>query len=177
MTRRFGDNSPELNAFKAALSAEYDGNFAYRFLYRLRNFVQHLGLPIDSWTRSTTVGGPPPQLQISLSRNRLLADRSVWGAIVNEIEVLPEKILVTQYFSQLRPSLERITRARYAADIDQLREDGRVLIEVINEIGVTTNEPVFPVFGRAEPDAQTQGSMHFSLTNLPFHAITAAANL
>jgi hypothetical protein len=177
MNRRFGAASPEFLEFKRALSREYDGNFAYRFLYRLRNFVQHLGLPIDSWSRTSEAGGPPAQLQISLSRERLLADRDVWGAIVSEIEGLPAKIPITKYFNDLRPSLENVRKARYQPDLEQLRSDGRMLIALINEITAATNDPVFPVFAIAEPQDEAGSSLHLSFTNLPFHAITAAANL
>ena len=50
--REFGSSSERFQRYKEYESELYDSSFAYRFLYKLRNYAQHLGLPLDSWSRS-----------------------------------------------------------------------------------------------------------------------------
>lgn len=46
LNRKFGKNSKELIEFKSVTSFFYDNSFAYRFFYKLRNYAQHVGLPL-----------------------------------------------------------------------------------------------------------------------------------
>jgi hypothetical protein len=41
----FGKDSMQIKAFKNATHLEYDNIFAYRFIYELRNYIQHCGMP------------------------------------------------------------------------------------------------------------------------------------
>jgi hypothetical protein len=43
----YGSDSPEVKQFKATESAAYDGWFAYRLLYNLRNYGQHHDMPLS----------------------------------------------------------------------------------------------------------------------------------
>lgn len=48
MKNSYGENSEEICSFKEnCLSKIYDENFGYRFLYHMRNFSQHLHLPVS----------------------------------------------------------------------------------------------------------------------------------
>lgn len=46
--KSYGAKSDIFKKWKALTSTEYDKHFAYRFLYKLRNYTQHIGFPIDS---------------------------------------------------------------------------------------------------------------------------------
>ncbi|WP_062062937.1 hypothetical protein [Aquimarina longa] len=48
LNRKFGKNSDELIKFKNVTSFFYDNSFAYRFFYKLRNYAQHIGLPLTN---------------------------------------------------------------------------------------------------------------------------------
>lgn len=50
LNRRFGKESAEYLDFKQTLSKFYDNNFEYRFVYKLRNFCQHCGLPVSDFS-------------------------------------------------------------------------------------------------------------------------------
>ncbi|WP_149826924.1 hypothetical protein [Streptomyces tailanensis] len=45
LKERYGENSDPVSTFKESLSCEYDNEFAYRFMYKLRNYSQHCGQP------------------------------------------------------------------------------------------------------------------------------------
>jgi hypothetical protein len=81
LKRQFGENSVQRNALKARTKVEYDGSPAYRFVYDLRNHVQHHSVPLGPTlgrsTLVTTEGGEEQvehQLRITCSREQLLAD-------------------------------------------------------------------------------------------------------
>ncbi|MDP1383370.1 hypothetical protein Q8G31_27015 [Priestia megaterium] len=46
--KHYGAKSDIFKKWKTLTSREYDEHFAYRFLYKLRNYTQHIGFPIDS---------------------------------------------------------------------------------------------------------------------------------
>lgn len=48
MKNSYGKNSPEYQTFRTDCQSKvYDDNFAYRFFYHLRNFSQHMHLPVS----------------------------------------------------------------------------------------------------------------------------------
>jgi len=44
--KRFGKDSKDFLKFKKTLKNIYDNHFEYRFIYKLRNFCQHCGIPV-----------------------------------------------------------------------------------------------------------------------------------
>ena len=62
------DGGNRFPAWKKVCSSEYDDYFAYRFLYRFRNYVQHVGLPLSIWN-----------ISVSLRRSDELVSRAVAG--------------------------------------------------------------------------------------------------
>jgi hypothetical protein len=84
MQKRFGKDAAEVKDFRTACSAHYDGTFAYRFLYKLRNYAQHKHVPVGHIGLSARMGAREPEVDIrfelGFSRDGLLADDTgVWG--------------------------------------------------------------------------------------------------
>jgi len=48
LKKRYGSDSPRVKRFKKTCSQIYDNSFSYRFLYKLRNYVQHCGMPLGN---------------------------------------------------------------------------------------------------------------------------------
>ena len=42
LKRRYGKDSEQANGFKKATGEQFDGSFAYRFIYQLRGYAQHI---------------------------------------------------------------------------------------------------------------------------------------
>lgn len=53
--RSFGGDSPEARLFAEACSKQYDSNPSYGFVYKLRNYTQHCGLPVANVVLSGSV--------------------------------------------------------------------------------------------------------------------------
>lgn len=77
LKKKFGENSKEFISFKELTSNCFDNYFSYRFLYKLRNYAQHCGLPTGSITFNENVNGK--DLRIEFSRDDLLEKYDSWG--------------------------------------------------------------------------------------------------
>ncbi|MFI7290023.1 hypothetical protein ACIBRY_25745 [Streptomyces anulatus] len=73
----FGAASPEMEEFKAAISKSFDLHEGYRFLYNLRDYTQHCGIPAGH----LNVSGIPPNriVEVTLDKSRLLTARFKWS--------------------------------------------------------------------------------------------------
>lgn len=86
INRRYGEESTELLEFKSLTANEFDSKFSYRFMYKLRNFVQHCGMPPLSHTISKSLDEVSNTVSVELIvyfiRDKLIQGFSKWGAQV-----------------------------------------------------------------------------------------------
>jgi hypothetical protein len=121
--RKFGEKSVEFLEFKGMLSAFYDNSFAYRFFYKLRNYSQHCGLPIDGvrfspeYDRiSNFVTG---SIVINFQRDKLLSNFSKWGEKVkNDLQIMNEEFDLLPLLFEMTHNINEIER-----NIEQLHKE------------------------------------------------------
>ena len=68
-----------------ACSAEYDDYFAYRFLYKFRNYVQHVGLPVSAWEISSALERSDEFTARAAAGEPILNDGEDPGRVVTKI--------------------------------------------------------------------------------------------
>lgn len=104
--RRYGGQSVEHAAFKKATAEQYDGHFEYRFVYKLRDYVQHCGMPVGEMimrhdlaktsmlasTATHTADGVRTSASLMFSRDSLLKDFDGWGIIRADLLARPPEI-------------------------------------------------------------------------------------
>lgn len=78
ISREFGKDSKELKLWKSTLSREYDASFEYRFLYKLRNYAQHIGTPPISLS-FIDKGSVGTFFEMTISKEQLLKEKKLWG--------------------------------------------------------------------------------------------------
>lgn len=122
LKRKFGKTSQEVLAYKRCTAFFFDKFFAYRFLYKLRNYSQHCGFPINDINFSAKLDDLTQRvhatLTLSFNRDKLLEDYTEWGQNVKsdlenqtaEFDVMP--LLQDLYFciSELATFLENIDK-------------------------------------------------------------------
>ncbi len=87
LKKEFGKNHTITNKFKELVKKAYDENFSYRFLYKLRNYSQHCGLPAGSLkTTASNDGGFKEVLTLALVRDDLLNNYDSWSIVKEEIK-------------------------------------------------------------------------------------------
>lgn len=92
--REYGKESSESELFKSLAAKEFDDKFSYKFMYKLRNYVQHCGMPPLNYSKSKTLDNETPfaTLELQFNRNALLSEYNGWGAIVKpELEAQQEQ--------------------------------------------------------------------------------------
>lgn len=96
--RKYGKSTKETMHFEELKSYLFDNFFAYRFVYKLRNYAQHCGLPIDEFLLSATKVTDEKfktEYKIDFDSEKLLKKFDGWGIVkkdlmkYNEISVFP----------------------------------------------------------------------------------------
>lgn len=105
INRRYGENSTEFVEFKALTANEFDSKFSYRFMYKLRNFVQHCGMPPLSYTISKSLDETSSTLSVELivyfMRDELIRGFSKWGTPVKaDLTQMDESFPIMPIFNE-----------------------------------------------------------------------------
>ncbi len=119
LKRRHGEESEEFKKFKSASSLEFDSKFSYRFLYKLRNYSQHCGMPVGSLSlqsSSNSDGTISQTLEVSFSKASLLKASFSWGRrLKEELEMMPDSFniipLLLEFNNSIVSILEKVRRA------------------------------------------------------------------
>ncbi|MFF0016110.1 hypothetical protein [Streptomyces sp. NPDC005374] len=92
MMSRFGEESSQYQSFKESTSTAFDTREGYRFLYNLRDYTQHCGIPSSGVTVSLNQE-KERVTQLHLNRSELLSARFKWSRHAKSLlESWPEKI-------------------------------------------------------------------------------------
>lgn len=112
LSRRYGKGSPEVEKFKESLSFEYDNEFAYRFMYKLRNYSQHCGAPeLDGNVRGylSATGERCKEISVTFDSVKLLEQYDGWGAQVKrELHGIQGKFDAVEILNRMMLSCSRI---------------------------------------------------------------------
>ncbi|WP_327324572.1 hypothetical protein OG735_20120 [Streptomyces sp. NBC_01210] len=122
LAREYGKKSPELSEFQEACSAAFDSCRAYRFLYKLRNYTTHCGLPLSQ----VSLRKPQPEerekgltqlICFTLDRDALLSNFD-WGALVTrDLRALPDKFELLPLIHEAMPYFGSIMESILRIDI------------------------------------------------------------
>lgn len=100
-----------LASFKTITSNAFDTSFAYRFLSKLRNYVQHCGLPAEGVATEVlpqSDGSQHATFGIYLERDSLLAKFDDWGKVKPELESQLERIEILELVIELRNEIRKM---------------------------------------------------------------------
>lgn len=116
LSARYGKDSRQLNKFKDLLSFNFDHNFSYRFFYKLRNYSQHCGVPIQEIKYVSEYERDNHEIRGHLAAffqpQQLLMDYNSWGALVKaDLEQMQEPL-------ELRPLCESMTAIMYNLNVN-----------------------------------------------------------
>jgi len=154
LKRNCGPESSEFQAFKQACANQFDSNFSYRFVYKLRNYVQHCGLPLGSFKASLIddveniedenftfrINKPEQQeaLSICFKKSDLIEKFGGWGGLVlPDLEKQPDEIEITEHINSVIKSVQKINEVVRSYDRMRANEAAHYLrtlqLEIINQ--------------------------------------------
>lgn len=123
LKRHFGKDSQEYADFTKARHTAFNNSFAYRFLYKLRDFTTHCGLPLGKvrlWTPSAEdrARGLSQRIHFELDREALLREFPKWGAKVKPgLEQMPESFELLPLIRDVMPHFDVIMETIIRIDI------------------------------------------------------------
>lgn len=112
LKRRYGEGSEIYLNFGRYRRTAYDKNFSYRFLYKLRDYAQHCGLPIDSVVFETISNPRKPDyilgsLEIGIKKEKIL-ENFKWKKLRSELEEQPEIIDINIHINRVVTLIENM---------------------------------------------------------------------
>jgi len=117
LKRQEGESSTHFQSFRQACVDEFDNCFSYRFVYRLRNYTQHCGMPLGrvasrSDLEDVSTGQSSHEIDFYFERDYLLSNFDSWGAVVKpDLEAMPPQFPITSHIDESMECLQRIDEA------------------------------------------------------------------
>lgn len=107
LKRTFGDHSPEWLNYKNQTNVEYDVCFAYRFIYHLRNYIQHCGMP-NIQLRANLNEKDRPEYRLLLNAQQLLESYDWKQIITNDLTLLEGDLELLHLLNNVKLPLANI---------------------------------------------------------------------
>ena len=176
------DDGNRFNGWWSVCSAEYDDHFAYRFLYRFRNYVLHRGLPISTSAVTKTAARPesptesdPPIIRVFLgeSPQSLIEQYDRWSTVKTDLASLTTPIDLVE---QIEIAMECLVRVEQAY-IEALQPELRIAAEVLKQIlGDPDSYDGAPLLARFAQDDGTS-SLKVDIGEIDVERVRAALQL
>jgi hypothetical protein len=123
-----------LDDFNKITSICYDTNFSYRFFSKLRDYVQHCGLPVHYIDIYDTLQGGV-QISIAFSRDQLISLFKKWGPTVkNDLLQQPEHFEILPLLKQFRGLIQLINTVLTSMELFIVHDSYNRLCELVNEV-------------------------------------------
>jgi hypothetical protein len=140
ISTRCGEDSQRYKNFEKACSIAYDGCFSYRFLDKLRNYVQHCGMPLGklslrSWEIDPTSKKIGHELQVMFNRDELLAAKFDWTSrLKKELQEQSTEFEVMYHIGKMMKCIETINIATINEEMPELKSCAGYIVEFINPL-------------------------------------------
>jgi len=179
LKKRYGVNSKRYKRFRDACSRAYDNNFSYRFIYRLRNYAQHCGMPLGTLTFHSEEKPPYSEqvyhyLEVKFDRDELVREYDLWGSrLVKEIQQLPPKFEITPHITEMMKCLEKINLVLIEDDFPELLQSAEYIERLITQ---TKNKLGFPCILKVEKYRKGH-ELKLEITHIPLHLVEMVTNI
>jgi hypothetical protein len=170
--RKFGMKSENYLEFKKMLSFFFENSFAYRFFYKLRNYSQHVGIPLDSF-HFTTIYDRDNNLikgtiKVAFERDKLLENYDSWGLVKNDLLKLEQEFDVTPLIFEMTHNINEIERNIEIIYKKELLSAAHFITDLINHL-VDNESEIFVAYNFKEDDSGEL--VNYSSLHIPFDTI------
>lgn len=160
-----------LEHFKQQAATLYDSNFSYRFLWHLRNYVQHCGLPVGGFSIQTMKdinGEEKPYSLLYFDRDSLLNRSGVWKKVVREgLAQQPEEMDIAEHIDIFWDCIVELAASAWEIHIHRISGSWDFLVGVVNEAMAQQGTPCIGTWETLDDEHRLTG-----ISPLPLHMIT-----
>lgn len=132
LKKKYGSESEEYILFDNKTSELFDSYFSYRFLYKLRNYVQHNNVAITYI--NTFEAGDMISLSIALNRDLLLNDFN-WGKVKKDLENQNDLIEIFPVMTEMLDNLKKLVLIVIKNELEKIKDSIEFINSLIDEIG------------------------------------------
>ena len=131
LKKKYAPESEEYILFDNKTSELFDSYFSYRFLYKLRNYVQHNNVAItyvNIFEDEDMIS-----LSIALDRNLLLNDFN-WGKVKKDLENQNDLIEIFPLMTEMLVNLKILSIMLIKSELDKINDSIEFINNLIDEI-------------------------------------------
>lgn len=159
-----------LEHFEQQAATLYDSNFSYRFLWNLRNYVQHCGLPVGGFSIRPMIdsdGKEKPHSLLYFNRDSLLNKSGVWKKIVREeLAQQPEEMDIAEHIDILWDCIIELAASAWEIHIHRISDTWDFLVGMVNEAMAQQGTPCIGTWETLDDEHRLTG-----ISPLPLHTI------
>lgn len=156
LKKKYGHSSAEYNSFKQITSSLYDNEFAYRFAYKLRNYSQHCGFPIESISFKSSEDELTKQkthfLKIDFLRDELVRNYDGWGIVKNDILNEPSEMDAEFLTYKLYTCIYSLSKKIEFIDKPSIKNAISIIQKFIDLVKVGTEDARVCIFNNIKVD-------------------------
>lgn len=159
LTREYGRASSELSAFRDWCTTAFDKSLGYRFMYKLRNYTLHCGLPLSGIDVVPRRTGSPihwhQEVVFYLHRDRLLSDYGEWGPVYKDLQLQPLKIEPLPLVRDAMDELDQIEEQIFRLDLSSALAGWPKVKEALDRLGPQPGSPTLFRYNERDDDIRT----------------------
>lgn len=180
--RKYGDDSQNWKTFQNSCSREYDSNFSYRFLYKLRNYTQHCGFPItqinfESIPDDTDSEKFAYTVWVGCNRDTLLTRFKEWKQpLKTEIPKLAPLIEINQHIDSMVRSLERINLDNLKQEFSELYQSAIFIKGLFQRVEGEDIPEVFEIEATEDETGKILSITQINVHTTPLAVVEAVIN-
>lgn len=135
LPRQYGKQSTQLDAYDKARRREFDEHFSFRFAYKLRDYCQHVGLPIGRLVASSeqVEGRVRSTLSIQFDRDSLLGGFDNWTHARTGLEQMPPFFEINPLLDDAMECYGRIALDVAKAEAPALVRSAQTIMEIVRD--------------------------------------------
>ncbi len=174
LNKRYGGHSERVREFEKACTNEYEHFFSYRFIYKLRNYAQHCGMPVGEMELASTLEDPATgrvtrSLAVYFDRDGLLSEYDSWGKLKQEIQTLPAKFEINSHVAQAMECIKRINLNLIKNDLREIVESAQIVQNLAAPLKHESGRPC--ILFLAKDLISGSESMKVSIRWIPLHVL------
>ena len=135
--RRYGPNSRPVVAFVQATKSAFDASSAYRIMYKMRDYLQHVGLPIHTIGLTETfdpaLSRTDYSVGLTVDPHALLRHHAKWGKATADLQAIVRNVPVAEYSATFASHLRTIEHLVLDAERDLVRDIGKQVLDIVSD--------------------------------------------
>lgn len=177
LKRKYGKSSSQATDFLLLTNKIYDNSFAYRFLYKLRNYSVHLGFPLEVVNFDIKFNSENPEksehnAKLFLNKELLLKEKDLFGAkVYNEIKDYGIELDLIPLMNELSHHIMEFQKFVYRIQKDELTNSIEN-IELFTENKKTETNQIKVYYNYKEKGEK----ISFSVYDVPFEILIEYKN-